>query len=43
MLEEQVKLPTTSIACNGDGLRIPNRKLVESQNKLEEDAKGLDP
>ena len=43
MLEEQVILPTTSIACWGEGLRIPNRRLVESQKKLEEEPIELDP
>ena len=43
MLEEQIILPTTSIACWGEGLRIPKRRLVESQNKLEDNPKGLDP
>ena len=36
ILEEQLILPTTSIACWGEGLRIPNLKLAESQNRLEE-------
>ena len=37
MLEEQVILPTTSIAYCGEELRIPSRKLAESQKKLEEE------
>ena len=36
-------LPITSIVCYGEGLWIPNRKLVESQNKLEEEPRELVP
>ena len=36
-------LPIMSTACWGEGLRTPNRRLVESQNRLEEEPKELDP